>query len=310
MEEISHRSEMQPEALPEEPPRDCLANSNEQLESKEEYTNAATFGAETYLELKISLGKEPTREQWQEEFLYHVGIATGKEYLLDRLWKDVQAASMEYERLQGQKPVSEVLEQMLSREPPENAPPPSANIVKIQQSTKVIVPKAEGYRETLLESMLRCTFFPSSFFDQPVPVRGVCFAAGPDSSQLARNFAERRLALAVFSINHEAGTEMAWIEMCRVFTHPQTTFSRMGILLPNLDRTSVEAQQQLVEAMQTANNLLWFPSADDYRKVIPALRLALVVYLGLNAGNKMQVLVQSGQTLEIDQGSLEHPDLN
>jgi hypothetical protein len=116
--------------------------------------------------------------------------------------------------------------------------------------------------------------------------------------------------LAVFSINHEAGTEMAWIEMSRVFTHPQTTFSRMGILLPNLDRTSVEAQQQIVNAMQPANNLLWFPSADDYRKMIPSLRLALVVYLGLNAGNKMQVLIQSGQTLEIEQGSLEHPDLN
>jgi hypothetical protein len=112
--------------------------------------------------------------------------------------------------------------------------------------TKVIVPKAEGYLETLLESMLRCTLFPSSFFDQPVPVRGVCFAAGPDSSQLARNFAERRLGLAVFSMNHEAGTEMAWIEMSRIFTHPQTTFSRMGILLPNLDRTSVEAQRRVV----------------------------------------------------------------
>ena len=180
-------------------------------------------------------------------------------------------------------------------------------------SAKVIVREAEGYSEALLESMLRSTLFPSSFFDQPVPVRGVCFAAGPASSQLARNFAESKLGLAVFSIGHEAGTEKAWMELSRVFAHPQTTASRLGILLPDLDRIPVEAQQQIVEAMQSANNLLWFPSAVDYRRVIPALRLALVIYLGLNTGSKMQVLIQSGQTLEIDKGSLKRaprPNMN
>jgi len=180
-------------------------------------------------------------------------------------------------------------------------------------STRVIVPEAEGYSEATLDSMMRCTLFPSSFFDQPVPVRGVCFAAGPDSIQLARNFAERRLGLAVISIGHEAGTEKAWEELSRVFVHPQTTVSRVGILLPHLDQTSVEAQQQIVQAMLAANNLLWFPSTDDHRKLIPALNQALVVYLGLGTGNKMQVLIQSGQTLEIDKGSLKRaprPNLN
>jgi len=155
-------------------------------------------------------------------------------------------------------------------------------------SAKVIVPDAEGYSEAMLESMLRRTLFPSSFFNLPVPARGVCFAAGPDSSQLPRNFAERRLGLATFSISHEAGTERAWTELCRVFAHPQTTSSRLG-------------------------NLLWFPSANDYRNVIPALRLTLVVYLGLNASNKMQILIQSGQTMEVDKNSLKRasrPNLN
>jgi len=180
-------------------------------------------------------------------------------------------------------------------------------------SAKVIVPDAEGYSEAMLESMLRRTLFPSSFFNLPVPARGVCFAAGPDSSQLPRNFAERRLGLATFSISHEAGTERAWTELCRVFAHPQTTSSRLGILLPNLDRIPVEAQQQIVEAIQAANHLLWFPSANDYRNVIPALRLTLVVYLGLNASNKMQILIQSGQTMEVDKNSLKRasrPNLN
>ena len=39
-------------------------------------------------------------------------------------------------------------------------------------SAKIIVPEAEGYGEAMLESMLRCTLFPSSLFDQPIPVRG------------------------------------------------------------------------------------------------------------------------------------------
>ena len=180
-------------------------------------------------------------------------------------------------------------------------------------SAKVIVPEAEGYTETLLESMLRSTLFPSSFFDQPVPVRGICFAGGSDSSQLARNFAEKRLNLAVLCIGHETGTEKAWLELRRVLAHPQTTSSRLGILLPDLDRIPVEAQQQIFAATQAASNLLWFPSVEDYRKVIPALRLALVIYLGLNKGNKMQVLIQSSQTLEIDKGSLKRgprPNLN
>jgi hypothetical protein len=180
-------------------------------------------------------------------------------------------------------------------------------------STRVIVSEAEGYSEATLDSMMRCTLFPSSFFDQPVPVRGVCFAAGPDSAQLARDFAERRLGLAVISIGHEAGTHGAWEELSRVFAHPQTTASRIGILLPHLDRTADEVQQQIVQAMLAANNLLWFPSADDYRKVIATLNQALVVYLGLGTSNKMQVLIQSGQTLEIDKGSLKRgprPNLN
>lgn len=180
-------------------------------------------------------------------------------------------------------------------------------------SAKVIVPEAEGYRETLLVSMLERMMFPSTFFDQPVRVRGVLFAAGPDSSQLARNFAERHLGLALLTIGHEAGTEKAWTELSRVLAHQQTTASRLGILLPDLDRVPVESQEQILDAVQAGNNLSWFPSAEDHRKVLPALRLALVTYLGLNAENKMQLVLQSSQTIAIDEGSLKRaprPDVN
>ena len=172
-------------------------------------------------------------------------------------------------------------------------------------SAKVIVPESEGYNEAMLKSMMESLMFPSAFFDQPVYVRGLLFAAGPDSNQLARNFVEHRLGLSVLSIGHEAGTEQAWTELSRILGHPQTTSARIGILLPNLDRVGVEAQKQILAAIQAGNHFHWFPSADDFRKVIPALRLSLAVYLGLNRENRMQLLVQSGQTLEIDKDSLQ-----
>lgn len=180
-------------------------------------------------------------------------------------------------------------------------------------SLKVMMRETEGYSEAMLESMLHRTLFPSSFFDQPVPVRGVCFAAGPDSAQLARKFAESRLGLGVISLSADAAATRAWQEMSRTLAHPQTTSSRVGVLLPDLDHTSAEAQEHIAKAMLAANNLLWFPSASDHRKLIPALRQALVVYLGLGANNRMQVLIQSGQELQVDKGSLKRgprPNLN
>jgi hypothetical protein len=93
-------------------------------------------------------------------------------------------------------------------------------------NAKVIVPESDGFSETLLESMLESLSFSSAFFDQPIRVRGVLFAAGPDSVQLARDFAERRLGLSVLSIGHEAGTEKAWTALSRVLAHPQTAASR------------------------------------------------------------------------------------
>ncbi len=180
-------------------------------------------------------------------------------------------------------------------------------------SLKVMVREVEGYSEEMLESMLHRTLFPSSFFNQPVLVRGVCFAAGADSSELARKFAESRLGLAIFSIGHETGTVKAWQEMSRVFTHPQTECSRMGVLLPHLDQSPAEVQELIAKTMLETQKVFWFPSATDFRKIIPVLRLALVVYLGLGEDGKMQVLIQPGQTLEIDKDSLKRaprPNLN
>ncbi|GEM_PF-1495402 len=178
---------------------------------------------------------------------------------------------------------------------------------------KAMVRETEGYSENMLVSMLRRTSFPSAFFDQPAPVRGVCFTGSPDSAQLARTFAERRLRLGVLSVGSGAGIATAWRELKRILAHPQTQFSRVGVLLPQLDQTPPQVQQQIAETILATDKLLWFPSANDLRKLNPTLKLALVVYLGLGSDNRMKILIQAGQLLSIDRGSLKRaprPALN
>jgi hypothetical protein len=178
---------------------------------------------------------------------------------------------------------------------------------------KAMVRETEGYSEDMLISMLRGTSFPSAFFDQPAPVRGVCFTGSPDSAKLARNFAEGRLRLGILSVASGASTATAWRELKRVLAHPQTESSRVGILLPQLDQTPPQVQQQIAETMLATDKLLWFPSASDLRKLSPTLKLALVVYLGLGSDNRMKILIQPGQLLQIDRGSLKlgpRPTLN
>jgi hypothetical protein len=178
---------------------------------------------------------------------------------------------------------------------------------------KAMVRETEGYSEDMLISMLRGTSFPSAFFDQPAPVRGVCFTGSPDSAKLARNFAEGRLRLGILSVGSGPSIATAWRELRRILAHPQTQFSRVGVLLPQLDQTPPEVQKQIAETILATDKLLWFPSANDLRKLNPTLKLALVVYLGLGSDNRMKILIQPGQLLQIDRGSLKRaprPTLN
>ena len=178
---------------------------------------------------------------------------------------------------------------------------------------KAMVRETEGYSEDMLISMLRGTSFPSAFFDQPASVRGVCFTGSPDSAKLARNFAEARLRLGTLSVGCGESIATTWRELRKVLAHPQTQFSRVGVLLPQLDQAPAAVQQQIAETILATDNLLWFPSANDLRKLNPTLKLALVVYLGLSSENRMKILIQPGQLLQIDRGSLKRapqPKLN
>jgi hypothetical protein len=173
--------------------------------------------------------------------------------------------------------------------------------------------QTEGYSEDFLESMLRRTTFPSPFFDQPVRVRGVCFSAGPDSSRLAREFAEGRLALGTVSMPAEAVPAKAWQGLVKFFTHPQTRATKVGFLLQHLDQASKQVQEKVAAAILASETLLWFAAVNDHQKLVLALKMPFLVYLGLGPSGRMQMLIQPGQRLLIDKGSFRkgpRPALN
>lgn len=170
---------------------------------------------------------------------------------------------------------------------------------------KVFERETAGYSDEFIESFFRRSLFSSSFFDQPSPVRGVCFAAGPDSGKLAQEFAQERLSLGTITLRLEKMTPRDWQDLMRFLTKPNADLVKVGILLPNLHLASDSLQGRIAETIQATDNLLWFSSSSDLRKIKPELKRALVVFLGLSPKNRMRFLLQDGQQLLIDQGSLQ-----
>jgi hypothetical protein len=174
---------------------------------------------------------------------------------------------------------------------------------------KVIECQISGYREQTLEDFFHSTLFPSSFFDQPVPVRGVCFAAGADSLQRARDFARNQLGLGTITLGVGNMTLATWRELPEFFASPHADVSRVGFLVPHLDLASHDVQQGMAETLLAGGGALWFATVDDHRRLIPPLKLAFLVYLGLSSKDLMRFLCQSGQRLMIDEGSLKNREL-
>jgi hypothetical protein len=164
-----------------------------------------------------------------------------------------------------------------------------------------------GYSEQALEGMFGETLFPSAFFNQPVPVRGVCFAAGEESLQLAHYFVETHLNMGVIAFRMEAMTNEAWRETSGLFTRPRAEVSNVGFLLRDLDLTSPELQEKIAEVLEVTENVLWFATVGDHRRLSPRLKLPFLVYLGLGQNGRMRFMAQSGQQLRIDEGSLKRP---
>jgi len=174
---------------------------------------------------------------------------------------------------------------------------------------KVVEAQHTGYRDQAIESLFRSSLFPSSFFDQPVPVRGVCFAAGHDSVRLAQSFAATHLGLGTLTLPINAMTLTDWRHFAKVVAGPRSESNNLGLVLPDLDLASEGFQAKVAESIGATGNTLWFPTATDQRRLIAPLKLALLVYLGLGPNKRMRFLVQSGQHLLIDEGSLCAPHL-
>lgn len=161
-----------------------------------------------------------------------------------------------------------------------------------------------GYSDKSLENLFRSTLFPSSFFDKPELVRGVCFASGAESVQLAQSFAQNELGLGTVTLHLETTRYTDWKDLVRGITPPIGEVANVGIVLPALDLVSEKYQAKISDTILSGGDALWFPTVSDQRRLIPSLKLALLVYLGLGPNERMRFLVQAGQQVVVDEGSL------
>jgi len=167
---------------------------------------------------------------------------------------------------------------------------------------KAIERQLPGYSAEGLAGFLERTLF-SAFFDQPV--RGVCFAAGPESLSLARDFAGAHLALGTIVLHLEPMAPEELHTLAQSFLPPQAEFSRVAFILPHLDLAAPDLQTRIAATVSATPGALWFPIVSDHRRLIPALQLLSVIYLGLSPHEQMRFLAVSGQFLSIDEGSLQ-----
>jgi len=172
---------------------------------------------------------------------------------------------------------------------------------------KLIKRSKTGYSQKVLEDFFRSTLFPSSFFNQPKPVRGVCFAAGPESSEMVRDFAETQLGLGTIGFRLEKTTMEAWREITNLFARPKAEVSKVAFLLYDLDLAAPELQEKIADILDVADNTLWFASVGDHRRLSPKLKLPFLVYLGLGSDNRMLFLGQGVQQVVMDEGTLKNP---
>ncbi len=175
-------------------------------------------------------------------------------------------------------------------------------MIPIQQM-KALVRDTTGFSEQFLGNLLKSILFPSAFFDHPIPVLGVCFAAGSESLQLACEFAGTFLGLGTICFRMDLMTAVKWEEISRLLVPPQADLSKVAFLLRDLDHAPSALQEAVASTLNAFEGVPWFVTVSDHRRLIPALKTPFVTYLGLSRDNRMQVLVQSGQTLLVDRGS-------
>ncbi len=171
---------------------------------------------------------------------------------------------------------------------------------------KVLERQVTGYSADCLAGFFRSTLFPSPFFDQPAPVRGICFASGKNALDEARTLSERTLKVGTALIRTSEMGPGGWSELLQVLSPPRLSLSRVAVLIPDLDRVALAGQDKIAEALLATPDLPWLVTVTDHRNLNARLKLALLVYLGLDPNGRMRFLAQSGQKIMIDEGSLEN----
>ncbi|WP_414660696.1 hypothetical protein [Horticoccus sp. 23ND18S-11] len=173
---------------------------------------------------------------------------------------------------------------------------------------KVFERQTIGYGADCLASFFRSTLFPSPFFDQPAPVRGICFASGDNALEEARTLAEQTLNVGTIVIRTGDMTPDRWRDLLHTLSPPTLTLSRVALIVPNVDRVAPATQEKIANALlATPPGVPWLITVSDHRKLDAGLTLGLLVYLGLGPNGRMRFLSQSGQHLMIDYGSLQRP---
>lgn len=162
-----------------------------------------------------------------------------------------------------------------------------------------------GYSEEALKDVFQSILFTSAFFDKAEPVRGVCFASGTDAVQQAQSFATGQLGLGTVTIPLVALTPTSINQFVSVITVAGAKVRNVGFILPEADRLSEPLQAEFARVIQASSDILWFPTVSTPGRLITPLQSALLVYLGLGGNNRMRFLLQSGQQVMIDEGSLK-----
>ena len=99
----------------------------------------------------------------------------------------------------------------------------------------------------------------------------------------------------------------SWLHSFRSFSISFWAISKVGFILHDLDLTSPDLQEKIADVLDVTDNVTWFATARDHRRLSPKLKLPFLVYLGLSPDDKMRFLAQGSQQLQIDQGSLKKP---
>jgi hypothetical protein len=173
---------------------------------------------------------------------------------------------------------------------------------------KIFERQTNGYNADCLAGFFRSTLFPSPFFDQPAPVRGICFASGENAFEEARALAEQNLNVGTILIRTGDVTRDGWRDLLQTLSPPKLTLSRVALIVPNADRVAPAGQEKIADALlATPPGASWLITVSDHRNLDARLKLALLVYLGLGPSGRMRFLSQSGQHLMIDEGSLRQP---